>query len=123
MLNASVLSLVWHSQIMLQTWLDRAHGFDDQLLYLVHHFIALSLAVVIFLFDIIQNGSKRTLMPGVSIIQALVKNKLTFIPAINSVISEMHVHVAHVLFCWLLIRVCGKSRQPFFKEINPQRIN
>ena len=80
---ASVLSFVWHSQIMLQTWLDRAHGFDDQLLYLMHHFIALSLTVVIFFFDIIQNGSKRTLMAGVSIIQSLVKNKFTFISAID----------------------------------------
>lgn len=101
----------------------RYESLDDKLLYPVHHLVALLLAVIVIVNDVVENRGKCALMALIGIIDALVELKLSLILRVDGVVGEMHEHVLEVVLVRLLVGICRETCHALAEEINLQRFD
>lgn len=108
---------------MAQTWQHRDKCLDDELLYLVHQFIALLLPVVVIVLYVIQDGRECPLVSRVSGVFTLVELKLALVLTVYRVVCQVHEHVAQVLLGWLLVRLGRETSHAFAEKVDLKWFN
>jgi len=75
------------------------------------------------LLQVLQNVSKRSLMPWVHVPNVLIEHEFPFIPAVDGIVGEVHVHVGHVLLGRGFVGISGETGEAFFEQVDAHGVD